>query len=1627
MSRPKRIVLWVVGGLVGLILLVVIGAIIVVQTAWFRDYVRTTIISSTEEATGGKVDIKSFNFDWTHLHANITGFVLHGTESSNVAPLFSAQGIDLNLKLFSSLRHIVELEYLGVDRPAVNLIVYPDGHTNVPSPKVAQPASNTTALEEIVNLAIRKFDLSNGTIQFGDQRSNFDAHGENLRAQLSYNIVSATYDGQIAMAPLHVSQDGHPPLDLNITVPLHLERDKIQVSRARIGTPESQILVSGEMDHLLHPHESAHVNATISLADVKQVLGTLPITIPPNGPGVVDGDADISMDENNIQVNGARVSLGHSNIQASGKLKDAAGSGALQFKASLALDELGRLYRNALNPSGTIALNGNAKLTGPNNDYHVDGNIDAKNVSFTEDGTRIQGVSLSSAVAADKEAIEMKGLRLAAFGGSFDGNAGVEKMERFHVDGRLANFDIKQLAHMFAKENVGYDGVISGPLAASGELKTPSHLKANVHLAITPGHQGVPVSGQINADYNGATDSIDVARSYIALPNTRLDLSGAVGQQLQIHLVSHNLNDFLPALQMGSKDPPKEMPIALQKGGSASFTGTVTGKLSDPRLTGHVALLDFEAQQRPFNSLVADLSASSSGASVQNAALTRGTLQAHFNATVGLRKWSAPPTAPLTANATIVNADLVDIMALAGEDAKDFSGTLNASAQIGGTIGNPTGSANLTIANLIAYREHFDQLVGQVNFSDRLITIPDMHVTAGPNRVSLAATYQHAPDSLESGQLHATLSSNSMQLAQFETTRKGASQLTGTVQLNADVRANVNQVNGETEVMLTSVNGNASAHGLKFEGTNYGDFTGAAQTSGNVVSYNVNSDFAGSTIHAVGETRLVHEYPTTANLDINNLRIERVLAVADLKDIQATGVLSTNAKLSGTLNDPHANADIRLTNANYHEHFDLIQGHVDYSKQAINIPSLEVNSGTAHAQLAADFIPTPPGQFDTGRLTFKLDTNQMQLAQFKTLHDSQPGIGGTIQVNAQGAATIQNTPGKTPVLFSSLNANASATGLSMNQKPYGDLKLVANTSGSELAFHLDSDFAGSKIHGEGRAGLSGDYPIDATLSFSNLHYANVRDWIGAKGSLEDTDLDVLVDGTAKVSGPMTKIEDLKGSVQLPRLEVSARERGVLATNQTHVVLKNQGPIVASLDRSTIRVDSARLTGRDTDISVTGTAELQPKQDLNLTINGKTNLSLLQDFDRDMYSSGEIIIQASVRGPLTDPAVNGRAQLQNASINPINSPNGISNANGIVVFNGKTATIQSFSGESGGGKVTASGSVSYGNELMTFQLAANAEHIRVRYPEGASTVADANLKLSGNIDNSTLAGTITIRRVSFNPRSDFGSMLTSAATPVQTPAVPSPLLSNMHLQIQIQTSPDVAFQTSLAQNIQFVANLRVRGTAATPGVLGRVNITQGTLIFFGTKYTLDQGIISFYDPLRIEPVLDINLETHVQGVDVILSVTGPIDNMQLTHRSDPPLPFNELVALLATGATPSSDPVLAAHAAPVAPQTTQQIGESAILGQVVASPVASRLQRVFGVSSLKIAPAFVTGTEIPEARLTLEQQVTSNVTFTYITDLTNSNEQVVRVEWALNPTWSAVATRDENGIFAIDFFYKRRIH
>src|SRR5437762_795089 len=102
-------------GLLGLILLLGVAVVVVVQTDWFRNYVRQKIITATEEGTGGRVEIGSFSFSPRRLEAVVTDFVIHGTEPAEAAPFVRAARVQVNLRLFTSLRRFLDVSYLGVE------------------------------------------------------------------------------------------------------------------------------------------------------------------------------------------------------------------------------------------------------------------------------------------------------------------------------------------------------------------------------------------------------------------------------------------------------------------------------------------------------------------------------------------------------------------------------------------------------------------------------------------------------------------------------------------------------------------------------------------------------------------------------------------------------------------------------------------------------------------------------------------------------------------------------------------------------------------------------------------------------------------------------------------------------------------------------------------------------------------------------------------------------------------------------------------------------------------------------------------------------------------------------------------------------------------------------------------------------------------------------------------------------------------------------------------------------------------------------------------------------------------------------------------------------------------------
>ena len=516
-------------------------------------------------------------------------------------------------------------------------------------------------------------------------------------------------------------------------------------------------------------------------------------------------------------------------------------------------------------------------------------------------------------------------------------------------------------------------------------------------------------------------------------------------------------------------------------------------------------------------------------------------------------------------------------------------------------------------------------------------------------------------------------------------------------------------------------------------------------------------------------------------------------------------------------------------------------------------------------------------------------------------------------------------------------------------------------------------------------------------------------------------------GEAIISGPLNDPASMKGEVTLSAVEMSAGpgvkpRAGVQAQD---LVLRNAQPIRLEATTKGINIQSASFTAKDTTLDAKGKLAFDSKNPWDLTMQGRINLTILQIFNPDLLATGTSVLDVAVRGALMEPQVDGRLELHDASLFLRDFPNGVDQANGLILFDRNRATVEHLSAVTGGGNVKFEpGSfVGFRGPALVYRLQATADNVRYRSQDGVSVTVDSGLSLIGTSENSVLSGTVTVVRAGFNPRTDVGSLLASTAKPVSISATPNEYLRGIQFDVHIESARSLEVQTTLTRNIQADANLRLRGTPERPVILGEIAVNSGEIEFFGNKYTINRGEVNFYNPAKIEPIIDMDLETKVRGIVVDISFSGSLNKLNFSYRSDPPLEANEIIALLAVGRTPSSASPLASG------QTSANTnylatGSNALLGQAIA-PVSGRLQKFFGVSHIKIDPQLTDVTSIPQARLTLEQQVSTDITLTYITNLAVTNQQIVRVEWDFNKQWSVVALRDENGAFGIDFQFRKR--
>ncbi|HXM64588.1 MAG TPA: translocation/assembly module TamB domain-containing protein [Terriglobales bacterium] len=741
------------------------------------------------------------------------------------------------------------------------------------------------------------------------------------------------------------------------------------------------------------------------------------------------------------------------------------------------------------------------------------------------------------------------------------------------------------------------------------------------------------------------------------------------------------------------------------------------------------------------------------------------------------------------------------------------------------------------------------------------------------------------------------------------------------------------------------------------------------------------------------ERQFTDSSPITARVEMRDADVDEILALSGY-DLPISGTANLLVHIEGTKAEPYGNGHIELSDAVIRgEPVQHLDSKIEFNREAISLDELHLVYYDAHVSGDSTY------NLATRAFRFNLTGDNFDLARIPPLQDSRVRVDGRMDFTAQASGTLEQ-----PVV----NANIRWRGLAFDHEPVGDYTFDAVTHGSDLHVSGRSQFKTAELNIDGDVQLRDSWPATVNLHFNHLSVDSVlREYLKRR-----------VTGLSAVAGDL----QLRGPLRRPReIEIFGNLNDFFADVE-NIKVRNNGPISFVIANQFLTIQQFHLIGEGTDLSVGGTVRLNGERDLDLRAQGHANLQLIQSLNSDFTTSGQVAVDLTLAGTISKPTTQGRLQVTNGSIAYSDLPSSLSAINGSAVFNQDRLQIETLTAHVGGGLVTFGGYATAYNRQINFNLTLETQDVRLRYPPGISSMANAELRWAGTPAASVLSGDVVVTRLAITPGFDFGATLARSA---QASALPqtNPLLNRIRMDVHIITTPELQMQTAVVR-LTGDADLHLRGTAAKPVLLGRADVTEGEVTLNGTKYRMERGDVTFTNPVTTTPVLDLQASTHVRDYDITVNLTGSVDKLNLTYHSEPPLPISDIISLLALGQTQQQSAQLQqSGTSPFAQQAS-----SAILAEALNSAISSRSRSLLGNGTIRIDPQGLNTETSPTTStpaVTIERQVKDNLTLTYTTNVSQTSQQIIQAEYNVTRSVSILALRDYNGVISFEVRIRQR--
>ncbi len=794
------------------------------------------------------------------------------------------------------------------------------------------------------------------------------------------------------------------------------------------------------------------------------------------------------------------------------------------------------------------------------------------------------------------------------------------------------------------------------------------------------------------------------------------------------------------------------------------------------------------------------------------------------------------------------------------------------------------------------------------------------------------------------------------------------------------------------------VHWDALSTAVQYSSNHFAARNGSIIHSHTTVHFDTSAELAGGV--------LLEGLPFTLHFDFRNANVAEFAQFAGAAQPFA-GTLDMSATISGTRADPHGDGHLELHNGMaYGVGVPLLKSDLRLAGGELQFNNIEASvygaplSGSAAVSTSS--LGSSKNDLSKNKFRLNLSGRNLDLARFPRLQSSRFTADGVVDFTVR----VSGTP-EQPLL----EAHAHLKDLALDKERAGDFYVDAVTHGRELDLNAHSDFDKADLTILGSVGLDNDhdFPADLNLAFHHLDVNSLlRIYFPGKITGHSP-----LEGTLHVRGPLRTPRDLKAVAELQSFGVEVE----------HVQVQSVGPIRFEVADQVLRVENFHFAGSGTDFTAHGRAHLTDAQELDLRLDGSVNMTLWQSLDPKILARGILGVNLNAGGTLSQPVLQGRLEVKNTFVSHNDFPSGLSDLNGVLLFDRNRIQIESLSGTTGGGAVALTGSAIYQSGVFLLDFGATAQGVRLRYPPGVSSTANANLRLTGSTNSAVLSGDVVVTKLAVTPGFDFGAYIEKSRQTIVLTQTDS-LQSRLKLDVHVTTTPELQMQTAIAR-LSGNADLRVRGTAERPAILGRVEVLEGEISFNGNKYNLERGDVTFANPAKTQPIIDLQATTRVRDYDITVQFRGDAsapNGLKVTWQSEPQLPEADVIALLALGRTREESAAAGSSGSFLGGDAS-----SLLINQALNTTVNSRLQRLFGASRVKVDPqGLASETSVVRGpQVTVEQEVANNLTLTYSTNVSVSNQQIIQVEYNITRNISIVALRDWNGVVSFVFKIRRR--